>query len=532
MAGHGDGLLGGVLASCRDGLRAVERLPRDPRDLRRGPACRTLRGRSSTASTRPGRSCTPRTPTGSRAPGRRSSACPTRRSSASTSTTSRCYIPTARLRRYARVLDMREGTLTRELDWSTAAGKHVTVRSCRLVSLEHRHVAAIHYEVVVHDRAAPVVISSEIVNRQDAPFGAGEPGRPAVADPRRAARLLGRVLEPVVCEAGGHRLAAGLPHGEQPDDPRSRRRPRRRVRRAARDPLHRRGDEGAVVVTVDAQPGVPIRSRSDQLPDLAGGAAERARRSAAAARSIASGAVDSMRCVAAQRAQLDRFWDRADVRVDVGELDVADAAGGPLEPLPGRAGHLARRGLGRPGEGPDRGGLRRPLLLGHRDLRPPVPLLHAPADRAQPAAVPPPHAPARPRARARARPAGRDVPVADHQRRGGVGVLPGGHRPVPHQRGHRLRASAATSQARGDVGFLAEVGAEILVETARLWADLGFYADDGEFHIHGVTGPDEYTTVVNDNAYTNLMARLNLRYAAEAVRAPRRRATRRRTPPW
>ena len=72
--------------------------------------------------------------------------------------------------------------------------------------------------------------------------------------------------------------------------------------------------------------------------------------------------------------------------------------------------------------------------------------------------------------------------------------------------------------ARGDVGFLAEVGAEILVETARLWEDLGFYGDDGAFHIHGVTGPDEYTTVVNDNAYTNLMARLNLRYAAETVR--------------
>jgi alpha,alpha-trehalose phosphorylase len=72
--------------------------------------------------------------------------------------------------------------------------------------------------------------------------------------------------------------------------------------------------------------------------------------------------------------------------------------------------------------------------------------------------------------------------------------------------------------ARGDLGFLVEVGAEILVETARLWEDLGFYAEDGRFHIHGVTGPDEYTTVVDDNTYTNLMARLNLSYAAEAVR--------------
>ena len=71
---------------------------------------------------------------------------------------------------------------------------------------------------------------------------------------------------------------------------------------------------------------------------------------------------------------------------------------------------------------------------------------------------------------------------------------------------------------RGDVGFLVETGAEVLIETARMWADLGFYGDDGWFHIHGVTGPDEYTAMVDDNAFTNLMARLNLRYAAESVR--------------
>jgi alpha,alpha-trehalose phosphorylase len=72
--------------------------------------------------------------------------------------------------------------------------------------------------------------------------------------------------------------------------------------------------------------------------------------------------------------------------------------------------------------------------------------------------------------------------------------------------------------SRGDQEFLVELGAEVLVETARLWEDLGFFARDGRFHIHGVTGPDEYTTVVNDNTYTNLMARLNLSFAAAAVR--------------
>ena len=68
----------------------------------------------------------------------------------------------------------------------------------------------------------------------------------------------------------------------------------------------------------------------------------------------------------------------------------------------------------------------------------------------------------------------------------------------------------------GDEELLWNFGVEMLVETARMWASLGFYRDD-EFHISGVTGPDEYTTVVDDNAYTNLMAQMNLTYAAEAV---------------
>jgi alpha,alpha-trehalose phosphorylase len=78
-------------------------------------------------------------------------------------------------------------------------------------------------------------------------------------------------------------------------------------------------------------------------------------------------------------------------------------------------------------------------------------------------------------------------------------------------------------QATGDEAFLRDYGAEMLVETARLWVDLGFYSDvkGGKFCINSVTGPDEYNTVVNNNAYTNLMARENLRYAAQAVESVR-----------
>src|SRR5260370_30435062 len=74
-------------------------------------------------------------------------------------------------------------------------------------------------------------------------------------------------------------------------------------------------------------------------------------------------------------------------------------------------------------------------------------------------------------------------------------------------------------QATGDEAFLRECGAEMLVETARLWLDLGFYSDakGGKFCINSVTGPDEYNTVVNNNAYTNLTARENLRYAVKTI---------------
>lgn len=69
--------------------------------------------------------------------------------------------------------------------------------------------------------------------------------------------------------------------------------------------------------------------------------------------------------------------------------------------------------------------------------------------------------------------------------------------------------------ARGDDEFTRTAGAEILLETARMWLSLGFFGEDGHFHIDGVTGPDEYTAIVNDNLYTNVMARMNLRAAAQ-----------------
>lgn len=75
-------------------------------------------------------------------------------------------------------------------------------------------------------------------------------------------------------------------------------------------------------------------------------------------------------------------------------------------------------------------------------------------------------------------------------------------------------------QVTGDVEYLKEKGAEILIETARVWADVGSFAESkgGKYCICDVTGPDEYNVLVDNNFYTNLMARENLRDASAAVR--------------
>jgi alpha,alpha-trehalose phosphorylase len=66
----------------------------------------------------------------------------------------------------------------------------------------------------------------------------------------------------------------------------------------------------------------------------------------------------------------------------------------------------------------------------------------------------------------------------------------------------------------GDLDFIRECGEEVLIETARLWLDVGNYVND-TFRINDVTGPDEYTCMVNNNYYTNMVAAYNLRWAVK-----------------
>jgi alpha,alpha-trehalose phosphorylase len=421
---------------------------------------------------------------------------------------------TARTPDYCRVLDMRAGVLTRDLRWTTPSGKHVRVRSSRLVSFEHRHVMAISYEVVV-DRAAPVVVRSRVLNRANA----GRDGAAgAVDDPRIARRLGRRVLEPATVDERDHRLLLGYQTVESGmtlglavdhliDAPSG-----HVVRSTAG------ADASEVVLTVDATPDVPIRlvkfaayqtSPSDEAADLV-------QRGERTLDRVMTGGFDAL--LIGQRQCLDHFWDRADVTVE-------DTVRHPVrmqQAVRWNLFHLMQASWRAEDAGIPAKGLTGDAYDGHyfwdtetwvlpflaytqpRIARNLLRFRHGMLDKA----------------RARAQ---------DLELHGALfpwRTISGDEASAYHLAGtaqFHLNADIAYAirryvDVRGDDRFLLEVGAEMLVETARMWVDLGFYGDDGRFHIHGVTGPDEYTAMVDDNAYTNLMARLNLRYAAATIR--------------
>ena len=103
-----------------------------------------------------------------------------------------------------------------------------------------------------------------------------------------------------------------------------------------------------------------------------------------------------------------------------------------------------------------------------------------------------------------------------------------GHLGVDAANGRHINADIADAVVRyldatEDTKFEQEVGLELLVETARLWRSLGQHDAAGRFRIEGVTGPDEYSAVKDNNVYTNLMAQRNLAGAADlAVKLPDR----------
>ncbi|MFD5226577.1 glycoside hydrolase family 65 protein [Microbacterium sp. NPDC058342] len=423
---------------------------------------------------------------------------------------------------YSRVLDMRTGVLERTVVWVTPSGKRVRMRDERIVSFDERHLATLRLEVTVENADAPVTISCQLLNRQDgAGIYAGDPmasksERKAGFDPRKAERITERVLQPVEYWQDGLRSAlsyrvtdSGMTVAVVADH----------VVETENDYSMRtliEPDIAKNVFRVQAKAGVPIRiskivsyhsSRGVPPRELV----DRCRRSLDR---VGVEGVDAM--FRAQAEWLTAFWERSDVRIP-GHDDLQQATRWCLFQLAQAASRAD--GTGVPAKGLTGSG-----YSGHYFWDTEIyvlPFLTYTSPQWAKNAL---------RARVLMLPAGR--------RRAAQLNEAGALFPWRTINGEEASAyyAAGTAQyhinadisfalgkyvrATGDDEFLRREGADIAVETARLWATLGFWRGtngDSTFHIHGVTGPDEYTTVVNDNLFTNVMARYNLRFAARIV---------------
>jgi alpha,alpha-trehalose phosphorylase len=105
-------------------------------------------------------------------------------------------LATTKILRFERVLDMQIGVLSREVEFVTRRGQRMLLRSRRLASLEHRHLAAMDYEVVALDARVRIALSSELVT-----YGPGEESD----DPRRGKGFAEKVLVPLDARAHDQR---------------------------------------------------------------------------------------------------------------------------------------------------------------------------------------------------------------------------------------------------------------------------------------------------------------------------------------
>ncbi len=409
------------------------------------------------------------------------------------------------LRRHERVLDFRSGLLTREAEWVSPTGKAVRVRSARLVSFHHRAIAAILYEVEPLTEPTPIVVQSELVANETMPQVEGDPRAAAVlAAPLRSEGFDAREMRAVLTHgtaSSGLRVSVAMGHRVDGPDGIA-------VSTEAFEDLAR------LTVTADCAPGAPLRivkfvaygwSSERSLPAL------RDQVFAAIAEADHRGWEG---LVGEQRAYLDSFWERADIEVE-GDAELQQAVRFSLFHIlqagaRGEQRAIAAKGL--TGSGYD----------GHAfwDTEAFVlPVLTYTAPRAAADALRWRHA-TLDRARERARQLG--LSGAAFPWRTIAGHECSGYWPAGTAAFH-VNADIAGAVVRyqaahdDDEAFAREIGAELLVETARLWLSLGHHNGRGVFRIDGVTGPDEYSAVADNNVYTNLMAQRNLDAAVEAV---------------
>jgi alpha,alpha-trehalose phosphorylase len=427
------------------------------------------------------------------------------------------WLPNAALLSYDRRLNMKSGTLDREILWETPAGKQVSITSQRLISFVNRHVAAISYRVTLLNAQAFVVISSEVATNE-----AG--ARSAENDPRLARAFSGRVLHPrtsyskdrriVLCHAtekSAFTLTCATDSALESSCPYS-------YKVAHND------DFGQVAFTVEAQPGSTIHltkymvyhtSQTASAEELCG------RAEWTMDRVVSQG---FQQLLASQEQYMEEFWRRSDVRIkDIREDRTKRSTVEIQQAIRFNLFHILQASARAEDTGVPAKGLTGQAYEGHYFWDTEIyllPFLTYTSPRI-----------ARnllafrykmlPQARARAQELGHRGAMFPWRTISGeeASAYYAAGTAQYHINADIMYALRKYVQATGDESFLRDYGAEMLVETARLWAHLGFYSDakGGKFCINGVTGPDEYNAVVNNNAYTNLMARENLRYATQVV---------------
>jgi len=431
------------------------------------------------------------------------------------------WLPNAHCLRYDRRLNMQSGTLDREILWETPAGKLVLITSRRLVSFVHRHVAAISYRVTLLNAAAPVVIASEMVANAPSARTNGD-------DPRLASVFAGRVLYHRASYAKDRRIV--LCHATE--------RSRMTLTCATDHALEttcshtykavHTEDFGQVTFTIEARPRSPIHltkymvyhTSSTASPEELCGRAE--------------WTLDRMmhqgfqQLLTAQEQYMDDFWRRSDVQVrNIREDRMQRTTVEVQQAIRFNLFHILQAAARAEDTGVPAKGLTGQAYEGHYFWDTEIYLLPfliytAPRIARNLLAF---RYTMLAQARAHARQLGHRGAMFPWRTISGeeASAYYAAGTAQYHINADIMYAMRKYVQATGDELFLRECGAEMLVETARLWLDLGFYSErkGGAFCINGVTGPDEYNTVVNNNAYTNLMARQNLRYAAETVESLR-----------
>lgn len=412
-----------------------------------------------------------------------------------------------RLARHDQRLDFRSGTLQRDVEWVSPAGRSVQVNSTRLVSLTHRSIAAVSYTVHASESPLTVLVQSEVL--------AGEPLPEVHPDPR-VQEVLSRPLEGVEHFVLG--TAATLVHQTRQS----------RIRTAV-SMDHVVTCSGAAKPTVStevsgdlARTTIAVRlDVGDRLQivkfvghewsDALGVAALRDRAEAAVVDAIRDGWAG---LTAGQRTRLDDYWQCADVEIE-GEPRLQQAARFALFHVFQAAARMEVRSV--PGKGLTGVGYEGHTFWDFEAFVLPVLTSTAPEAAAQ--ALRWRHSTLG-HARQRARQLHLDGAVFPW--RTIDGRESSGYWPASTAAFH-LNADIACAvlhyvRGTGDREFEREVGLEILAETARLWVSLGHWDAAGRFHIDGVTGPDEYSAIVDDNVFTNLMARRNLLGAAAIAR--------------